>query len=258
MAWTYRSRRYSSRSVRRSFRRRRLARPRYRRRYRRTYRRSRSTKSAVVKLTVEIIWTTVGPVISGGPTYQAFSFTPLDLPGFSEYQLTYSQFRILKCRLQVAVNTDKSKIGSGSYLIVPSRPFARNMGPTAIGDTTSSNFVPYVQEAALRQTRWQKVIYPSKVTSKISFGFKPYTLVASQGPTSVTSAQWPRVWECSRWMPFNWANTHQNDANASGGATGALYMYGPYALTNLPTGADNNEPTLFGTMSVYLQFRGQR
>lgn len=250
MAWTYRSRRYSSRTVRRSFRRRRMARPRYRRGYRRTYRRSKSTKSAVVKLTMAIGWVSAGPQVSGHATYQAFRFTPLDLPGFSDYQLTYSQFRILKCRLQVEVNVDNSETGHASYIIVPSRPFARNMGPTAIGDTTSSNFVPYVQEEALRQTRWQKVIYPSKVTNKISFGFKPYTLVASQGPTSITSAQWPRVWECNRWMPFNWANTHQNDANASGGATGALYMYGPYALSDK---ADH-----YGTMTAYLQFRGQR
>ena len=95
------------------------------------------------------------------------------------------------------------------------------MGPTGLGDNQTEKFVPPAEESALRQTRWQKIIYPNKITRKLSIGFKPYTLVACQGPSSVQNAQWARVWECSRWMPFNWANTSEYDLNP-GGVTGSL------------------------------------
>ena len=82
MAWTYRSRRYSSRTVRRSFRRRRMARPRYRPRYRRN-RRSRKTASPVVKLTSEIAWTNIvqpsGQARRYSPFYFALTISPASL-----------------------------------------------------------------------------------------------------------------------------------------------------------------------------------
>ena len=87
------------------------------------------------------------------------------------------------------------------------------MGPSNLGDNRSEVFVPVAEETALRQTRWQKVIYPNKITRKLSIGFKPYTLVATLGPSSMRNAQWSRTWECNRWMPFNWANTSQYDLN---------------------------------------------
>ena len=106
------------------------------------------------------------------------------------------------------------------------------MGPSNLGDNRSEVFVPVAEESALRQTRWQKVIYPNKITRKLSIGFKPYTLVATLGPSSMRNAQWARTWECNRWMPFNWANTSQYDLNPDG-TTAALYMYGPY-LSRIP------------------------
>ena len=57
------------------------------------------------------------------------------------------------------------------------------MGPSNLGDNRSEVFVPVAEESALRQTRWQKVIYPNKITRKLSIGFKPYTLVATLGPS---------------------------------------------------------------------------
>ena len=143
MAWSYRSKRTYSRSARRSFRRRRLARPRYRRRYRRSGR-GRKTTSALVKLTVEVHWNIGGPLDGGQPTYHPFSFTPLDLPGFADYQLTYSQFRILKCRLQLGLNSARKDIvgNNDNFLVAPSRPVARNMGPIALGENASTKFVP--------------------------------------------------------------------------------------------------------------------
>ena len=67
------------------------------------------------------------------------------------------------------------------------------MGPSNLGDT-DRRFVPVAEESALRQTRWQKVIYPNKITRKLSIGFKPYTLVATLGPSSMRNAQWARTW----------------------------------------------------------------
>ena len=132
------------------------------------------------------------------------------------------------------------------------------MGPSALGDAQSESFVPPAEETALRQTRWQKVIYPNKITRKLSIGFKPYTMVGTLGPSNLRNTQWSRVWECSRWMPFNWANTSQYDLNPNG-STGALYMYGPYLVPNAPSGgAPGVKGTICGTVTIYLQFRGQR
>ena len=255
MAWTYRSRRYSSRTVRRSFRRRRMARPRYRPRYRRS-RRSRKTASPVVKLTSEITWDNFAQQSGQARRYSPFYFAPTVLPGFPDYQLTYSQFRILKCRLQLSLGSEGGEVDN--FLVAPSRPFARNMGPSNLGDNRTEVFVPVAEETALRQTRWQKVIYPNKITRKLSIGFKPYTLVATLGPSSMRNSQWSRTWECNRWMPFNWANTSQYDLNPDGN-TAALFMYGPYLVPNAPTGADASvNSKIYGTLTVYLQFRGQR
>ena len=126
------------------------------------------------------------------------------------------------------------------------------MGPSNLGDNRSEVFVPVAEESALRQTRWQKVIYPNKITRKLSIGFKPYTLVATLGPSSMRNAQWARTWECNRWMPFNWANTSQYDLNPDG-TTAALYMYGPYLVPNSPTGSDASvNGKIYGTLTVYL------
>ena len=64
------------------------------------------------------------------------------------------------------------------------------MGPSNLGDNRSEVFVPVAEEeSALRQTRWQKVIYPNKITRKLSIGFKPYTL--SGHPGSIQYAERP-------------------------------------------------------------------
>ena len=138
MAWTYRSRRYSSRTVRRSFRRRRMARPRYRPRYRRS-RRSRKTASPVVKLTSEITWDNFAQQSGQARRYSPFYFAPTLLPGFPDYQLTYSQFRILKCKLQLA---RKRRRRSRQLPSRSQSSFARNMGPSNLGDNRSEVFRP--------------------------------------------------------------------------------------------------------------------
>ena len=149
-----------------------MARPRYRRRYRRS-RGSRKTASPVVKLTSEITWDNFAQQSGQARRYSPFYFAPTLLPGFPDYQLTYSQFRILKCKLQLSLGSEGGEVDN--FLVAPSRPFARNMGPSNLGDNRSEVFVPVAEETALRQTRWQKVIYPNKITRKLSIGFKPYT-----------------------------------------------------------------------------------
>ena len=78
------------------------------------------------------------------------------------------------------------------------------------------------------------------------------------GPSNVNNAQWSRVWEGNRWMPFNWANTNAYDLNPSG-ISGSLYMYGPYLVPNTPRGGDPTVSNkIYGNLTIYLQFRGQR
>ena len=131
MAWSYRSRRYSSRTVRRSFRRRRVAGPRYRRRYRRG-RRYRKTTSAYVTLTQNAQWTLftdtgVDPNVVR--KWNAFVFSPASVPGFMDYQATYSHFRILKCKIYMARTIGGNTGRSFNYLTVGSRPFAAVQAP---------------------------------------------------------------------------------------------------------------------------------
>ena len=130
-----------------------MARPRYRRRYRRS-RGSRKTASAVVKLTSEISWANFAQPDGQARRYSPFYFAPNQLPGFPDYQLTYSQFRILRCKLQLSLASEGGEVDN--FLVAPSRPFARNMGPSAVGDYQTEKFVPTADEPALRQTRWQK------------------------------------------------------------------------------------------------------
>ena len=65
-----------------------------------------------------------------------FSYPASRLP---DYQLTYSQFRILKCKLQLSLASEGGDVDN--YLVAPSRPFARNMGPSSLGDNQTEKFV---------------------------------------------------------------------------------------------------------------------
>ena len=172
MAWTYRSRRYSSRTVRRSFRRRRVAGSRYRRRYRRG-RRYRKTTSAYVTLTQNAQWKLFTDAASGDPrTWNAFVFSPASVPGFMDYQATYSHFRILKCKLYMARTIGASDGTTFNYLIVGSRPFAAVQAP---GNQSSgpSDLVPPQLETDLRQAKWQKIRTPPSTSLVVPIGFHP-------------------------------------------------------------------------------------
>ena len=257
MAWTYRSRRYSSRTVRRSFRRRRMARSRYRPRYRRS-RRSRKTTSAYVTLTQNAQWILFNDSGSDPRKWNAFVFSPATVPGFMDYQATYSHFRILKCKLYMARTIGGNTGAAFNYLTVGSRPFAavqppgnQASGPTAL--------VPAQVETDLRQAKWQKIRNPSTISQVVPIGFHPYTLIQTNGPATIGTPNrlWQRVWEGRRWMPFTWAQAPAGATNPLGG----IAFYGPYVVVD---GYDGDIPGAFSgrpvecTLRLTVQFRGQR
>ncbi len=178
-----------------------------------------------------------------------------------DYQTVYSQFRILKARLDISRARGNDAIpAADNYLIVPSRAFAQNNKAINIGGNGSGQsldkWVPYQPEDALRQTRWQKVLYPSAITQKVHTSFKPYTLTAGFGPqisSVAVQTVWQRIWEGYKWMPFTWANPE----GAAGGSSGArLVFYGPYLVQNVV--GQGGSTTFPCTLTLYVQFRGQK
>ena len=260
MAWTYRSRRYSSRMVRRSFRRRRMGRPRYRRRYGRR-RSSRKTTSSVVTLTQDASWSLFNPSVSGSPrTWNPFVFSPASVPGFMDYKTTYSHFRILKAKLYLSRALNRDTGSTYNYLVVGSRPFAAvQTVPTPAPDPFS--FVTAQLENDLRQTKWQKVRYPGTTKNVVTVGFYPYTMVQTYGPISAGSNGnvWQRIWEGKRWMPFAWARGRSGLSTDAG-----IAFYGPYVVVDSSTGEvpdpvlGKDENVVQCTLRLTVQFRGQR
>lgn len=244
---SYRRRRRTTR--RRTWRTRRL----FRRRYRR-FRRARGTKSAVVKLTAFVSHT-----FGNGSSWNPFLFTPQALNGFNDYYSTYSHFRILKTRLYIPrdVTVDPGATSAGAvsavtdldnnYLVVGSRPYAATTVPNAQAEYNPLLYVPVQPTETLRQSKWQKVIYPNSTRTKITVGFYPYTMIATFGPmwrNTHTGTQYQRIWEARRWMPFTWATSGSSQ----------LPFFGPYIVAN----GDGKRMTVNLTLEVWLQFKGQK
>nr|WPS96428.1 MAG: capsid protein [Cressdnaviricota sp.] len=248
MGWSYRSKRTYSRSARRTFRRRRLARPRYRRGYRRFRRGSKSTRSAVVKLSYQGAYTPYNGSGRETPWY-AFRFMLNSLPGFSDYQGTHSHFRLLKARMYIGRDMDgEENTIDTNYLIVGSRPFAASQPPLpgVFGDPLA--YVPPQSEAALRQAKWQKNIYPRSTTTRISIGFHPYTMIATYGPTSGENGlTWQRIWEGHHWMPMAWASSNKG-----------LWFWGPFLAHFQNLDSEPVEKNYNYTLVVHVQFKGQK
>ena len=225
--------------------------PRYRRRqYRRTYRRRRGTTSSVVKLTLDATWQ-----LNNGatpPMWEPFTFSPLSMPGFSDYQTTYSHFRIIKAKLFVSRTIGSNDGSLYNYLVVGSRPFATtNSGNAA----TNASLMPGQPEEALRQTKWQKMHYPNTTTQRISAGFYPYTLISTMGPAAIgTNSYWYRIWEAKKWMPFKWALATGTNPQQNQG----ISFYGPFMIVDTNTGELSGTPTVQCTLQLHVQFKGQR
>lgn len=150
-----------------------------------------------------------------------------------------------------------------NYLVVPSRPFATQVGPFGSASNSSATvqtLVPFAAEDLLRQTKWQRTLRPSNVKPYVRVGFKPYCMVGTNGPATVVTAGSPtyyRPWEGRRWMPMSWV------AGLGGTASGNhTTFFGPYVVrNNNVTGGDPSstaDSTFTATLTVYLQFRGQK
>nr|QKN88893.1 MAG: capsid protein [Cressdnaviricota sp.] len=229
-------RRYSSR---------RYTRKRYRIRKRKTSKTRRSrrtTSSRLIKLTTERTWITT----DNGTDWKPFQFSLTEVTGFMDYKNVFSEFRIVKARLELSKPTDVTHA-----LIVPSRNFA---GPKAVADnvTDMNQIVPPQQENALRQTRWQKERYFNLITNKMATGFYPYTMVGTYGPASTSGFNWLRVWNTTKWMPYSWVD----GTNIGTGLT----FFGPYIVLNTATNAAPQADAyrLPATLTLYVKFRGQK
>lgn len=233
---------------------------RTRRTRRRYYRRRAKTISSVVKLTYESGWT-----FYNGTSWAVFSFNPLLLPGFKDYQATYSHFRLLKAKLYinrqmvdpVGAPTTVIDGSTWNYLVVGSRPFAATTSPLGTTVSSPTQYLPNQLSEALRQTKWQRVHYPNTTTQRVTAGFYPYTMVGTFGPSlgSGSQVQYQRIWEGKKWMPFTWALDQTSSTDRP------MAFYGPYLVADWPTDATN--PGYRGlvaqcTLQVHVQFKGQR
>ena len=195
----------------------------------------------------------------GSRLWNPFIFSPSVVPGFMDYQTTYSHFRILKAKLFVARSIGGDTGLSFNYLTVGSRPFAATQ-PPGFQNSGPSQLVPPQLETDLRQTKWQKVRYPNSTTLMVPIGFHPYTLVQTNGPSTagLSNRCWQRIWEGSRWMPFTWAQALSSGPNPS---PGSIAFYGPYLVVDNATG--DVPSALSGsavecTLRLTVQFKGQR
>lgn len=173
---------------------------------------------------------------------------PNDIPGFTDYALVYSLFRIKKCVLMI----NRVEATSLNYLVVPSRAFAERAAPvttTSVGRPYGN--VPPKMEVDLRQTKWQKEYFPSTVSGKVRVAWHPYTTVSSFGPNvgQVATRVFQRIWNLDRWTPFAW--TLQDNP---------IVTFGPYIVPNdAETNVDppNGAYPIRSVLTMYCQFKGQ-
>lgn len=259
MAWRrYGRRRYYRRS---RFSRRRLG-GRFRRRgYGR--RRSRSTRSSTVKLSRQLVY---GFGISGtgtDTTYAPFTFQFNGMPGFLDYADTYSEFRVVKARLQVSRVTPNGSSGlnvsptfdsTSNLLVVPSASMASLRPPVPYTQaSTDSSYLPPLIEEQLRQSRWQKQYYPNTTTQAITVGFQPFTFRAAFAPSQGTASVYQKVWRGRNWTPMSWVSSTSEHID----------WFGPYIMMNTfadvsATAGSNGVRSVPCTLTVWVQFRGQR
>lgn len=176
---------------------------------------------------------------------------PNQIPGFSDYQLVYSRFRIKKCVLMI----NRVEATSLNYLVVPSRAFAEGtVAVTTTGVGAPYANVPPQDERELRQTKWQREYFPSTVSGKVRIAWHPYTTVSSFGPNTgqVNTRLFQKVWNLSRWTPMSWVSP-QAGANQ-------LVTFGPYVVPN--DAETNSDPPagaypIRSVLTMYCQFAGQ-
>lgn len=197
----------------------------------------------------------------------------MNITGFSQYLDTYTHFRILKCYLHIGRNilqgSTQYTSSTNNYLFVGSRPFAAIQTPVQIGSAEPMNtdgLVPAQPELALRQTKWQKLKYPSSTATKVTVGFYPYTLVMTGGPASTTATTqylYQRIWEAKRWMPIAWCGGAPTDPGSGGSTLRQIQFFGPYMIVDTNQVPNDGEIANSNTSSLVqlvmkVQFKGQR
>lgn len=206
------------------------------------------------------MWTLAKNVAASGQpasyVYNPLSFSPQQMPGFSDYQAVYSKFRIIMAKVEIATALSNGGIDAQplNYLIVGSRPFAETNVPVPNPELqTPLYYVPAKVENDLRQARWQKVRYPSAITRKVTAKFKPYTMIATYGPSSSSGqVAWQRPWEGTKWTPFTWASSDTSTV---------LLYYGPYCVVSTNTVGDETITPVTDvkvTLTCWFKFSGQK
>ena len=211
--------------------------------------------SAVVKLQGHETWHIYD---AGTQTYYPFSFSPLQVQGFSEYQAVYSHFKLLKMVLTIDrphSDTETDQLAKLiKYAVVPSRTFAASQAPFSSITSSPLAYVPGQKYEALGQTKWYKERLVSETRQGIRIGFYPYTMVGTFGPTSVGNAGvYQRVWNARQWMPFCWAWQDPDHPEQGLGTT----FWGPYLI---PDGGVHKEPwySVNAQFTMYVKFKGQK
>lgn len=193
-----------------------------------------------------------------GQVYYPFSFSPLQVQGFSEYQAVYSHFKLLKVVMTIlrpADSTEPDKLARlKKYAVVPSRTFAAVQAPFNNVTNAPLAYNPGQTYEALGQTRWFKERLVSETKQGIRVGFYPYTMVGTFGPASLGSAGiYQRVWEGKRWMPFSWA---WEDLSRTDESRKGTTFWGPFIVF------DGDSETIWQSVNVhytmYVKFKGQK
>ena len=184
-------------------------------------------------------------------TYYPFSFSPVQVQGFSEYQADYSHFKLLKVVMTISrqvIEWDLDK-----YAVVPSRTFAAVQPPFNSVTNAPLAYNPGQKLEALGQTKWYKERLVSETRQGIRVGFYPYTMVGTFGPSSVGNAGvYQRVWEGKRWMPFSWAWQDPDNPNQQQGTS----FWGPFIVF----GGHKTDPwnSVNVHYTIYVKFKGQK
>lgn len=191
-------------------------------------------------------------------TFYPFSFSPLSVQGFSEYQAVYSHFRILKVVLTIDRPYNQEEPDKLArlikYAVVPSRTFAAVQAPFHDVTNAPLAYNPGQKYDALGQTKWFKERLVSETRQGMRIGFYPYTMVGTFGPSSVGNAGvYQRVWEGKRWMPFSWAWQNPENKNDGKGTT----FWGPFLVFD---GDRFREEwgSIVVQFTMYVKFKGQK
>lgn len=205
------------------------------------------TVSSIVKLSYnfefEFQFAQLEPV---GVYNRALRFVLNEVPGFTDYLGVFSEYRIIRGELYIPTPQSSTGVSSMSnYLIVSSQPFALTAAPVS-DNPTENEWVPNQVETSLRQARWQRIVYPDTTTTGVRVGFRPYTMVATDGPINST-VQYQRIWHGYNWTPFTWA-TESNP----------ITYFGPYVLGQGTVLDDQGTWNPHPTVVLYCQFRGQK